>query len=278
MSSIFARGHRICRSTRFRPPQIHATSRRHLQLDIMPGTQLHAYELSSQILTFHPQSIVSPESSTSLEAFQEPLLELPPSRLVRFNALIEFVQGGLGAKSKRAVPSRGIRSTSWNKLFMFAETAGQLEKVAEMFPKWRDMQRSFSIKASELFVRAYNSLLSQPNIIKVMSRSLRRTMLPPTSPPRLFQPPQIRLPSLLPTRCSSTPALPAPLPTPPKNDNSIRPFQSQQPPPSNLLPPRMRDARLCVLPRPHPFQGPTRERISRRSVARTARLVCRYPG
>jgi hypothetical protein len=36
----------------------------------------------------------------------------------------------------------------------------------------------------------------------------------------------------------------------------------------------MRDARLCVLPRPHPFQGPTREGISRLSVARTARLVC----
>jgi hypothetical protein len=39
---------------------------------------------------------------------------------------------------------------------MLAETATQLEVVAEMFPKWREMQRSFSAKDSELFVRAYH--------------------------------------------------------------------------------------------------------------------------
>jgi hypothetical protein len=38
-------------------------------------------------------------------------------------------------------------------MFLMARTAEDLEQVAEMFPKWREMQRTFKSKVTELFVR-----------------------------------------------------------------------------------------------------------------------------
>lgn len=93
------------------------------------------------------------------------------TRLERFTELYEFVQGGIGAK--RAFPSRGIRSTSWKNLIQLSTTAAQLEKVAEMFPKWREMQRSFDEQDSELFIRAYSTHPTLTLLTKDC-RSLRR--------------------------------------------------------------------------------------------------------
>jgi hypothetical protein len=82
-------------------------------------------------------------------------LSFPDTRFHEFFDLYEFVKGGVG--SKRPVPSRGIRNTSWKNLFQLAKSAEQLEKVVELFPRWREMQRSFDMKDSEIFVRAYLS-------------------------------------------------------------------------------------------------------------------------
>jgi hypothetical protein len=45
-----------------------------------------------------------------------------------------------------------------SQMSMLARTSEQLEQVAEMFPKWREMQRSFRTTDSELFVRTCHAL------------------------------------------------------------------------------------------------------------------------
>jgi hypothetical protein len=116
-----------------------------------------------------PQDVLTTTTTTTSlpAAFQdiEPLLDFPPpqrtdklTRSERFDALFEFVEGGLGLPYKRAVPSRGIRNAFWNRLFTLAETQEHLERVVELFPKWREMDRSFRPRHAEMFVRAYNYL------------------------------------------------------------------------------------------------------------------------
>lgn len=96
------------------------------------------------------------EDSTSLDIIDlnvKAATAPPYRRFLDFPDFYEFVKGGVG--SKRAVPSRGIRNSSWKILFQLAKTAEQLEQVVELLPKWREMQRSFDMKDSEIFVRAY---------------------------------------------------------------------------------------------------------------------------
>src|ERR1700734_2834185 len=107
MSSIFARGHRICRSTMPRLPQTNITSRRHLQLNVVPAST----QTQASIVEAQPPSL-----PTATE-----------KRLKRFETLYEFVQGEI--VSTRAGPSRGIRSTSWNRLLSLVQTPLQLEMI-----------------------------------------------------------------------------------------------------------------------------------------------------
>jgi len=88
----------------------------------------------------------------------EPVLELPSDTkpLDRFNELFEFVKGGIG--SKRAVPSRGIRKTSWTRLFMLAQTPLQLEMVTDILPRWRERERTFRNIDAEVFARRCEDL------------------------------------------------------------------------------------------------------------------------
>ncbi|KIM86930.1 hypothetical protein PILCRDRAFT_815384 [Piloderma croceum F 1598] len=142
MSSVFARsGHQTCLSTRLRLPQVNVISKRHIQLKIVPVTPTQ-----------------SPKSPAPFRERTPRVPAVPPKPPQDFNSLIEFVQGGIGSSSKRAVPSRGIRSASWSQMFLLVRTAEELEQVAEMFPKWREMQRSFRATDSELFVRRCEEL------------------------------------------------------------------------------------------------------------------------
>lgn len=101
------------------------------------------------------------DSATSLQSENSDLDEVPaikapkdPNfRFKHFPDVYEFVKGGVG--SKRAVPSRGIRNSSWKILFQLAKTPKELEQVVELLPKWREMHRSFDMKDSEIFTRAY---------------------------------------------------------------------------------------------------------------------------
>lgn len=132
MSSVFARGHRICRSTRLRKvPPINPVCRRHL---VVPVQSQWPYPHSS------PFSFDT--SSKTQNEFQK---------------VYEFVQGGLGPKP--AVPLRYLGNTVWNRLFMLSKTPEQLESVMEMsVPGWRDMRRAFRTVDAEVFARRCEDL------------------------------------------------------------------------------------------------------------------------
>lgn len=83
----------------------------------------------------------------------------PEARLERFNQIVEFVTPRLGRKP--AVKTPGIRKSAWVHLVGLATTEEQLEKVADMFPGWKDLGNEFDPRFSELFVRKYLSTSSQ---------------------------------------------------------------------------------------------------------------------
>lgn len=54
MSIVFSRGHRICRSTRFRLPLSNIPNRRHLQLDLVPGNSIQVCIFHFVVSNFFP--------------------------------------------------------------------------------------------------------------------------------------------------------------------------------------------------------------------------------
>lgn len=61
-------------------------------------------------------------------------------RNARFDQLYNFARACLVTKSET---KRQVRSSIWNHLFQLASTPEHLDRVAELFPAWRDAQRSF---------------------------------------------------------------------------------------------------------------------------------------
>lgn len=99
-----------------------------------------------------------PQSSTSTSGSGGKLS--PEERLARFNTLYEFLSDRIGQNppAKARKEPEQVRKTAWQHLFGLATTPEQLERVAELFPKWRDSRQVFTPKMAEAFVRESDSL------------------------------------------------------------------------------------------------------------------------
>ena len=78
----------------------------------------------------------------------------PDVRLERFNRIAEFVAPRLGRKP--AVKKPEVRNSAWVHLVGLSTTEEQLEKVANMFPGWKESGHQFDPQFSELFVRKFS--------------------------------------------------------------------------------------------------------------------------
>ena len=75
----------------------------------------------------------------------------PAERTIRFNELYDFVSGRIGLKPVAKTPEQ-VRDSAWGHLFDLATTRAQLERVAELFPRWRDSRREFGEQTVKNFV------------------------------------------------------------------------------------------------------------------------------
>ena len=75
----------------------------------------------------------------------------PAERTIRFNELFEFVSSRIGLKPVAKTPEQ-VRNSAWGHLFDLATTRAQLERVAELFPRWRDSRRVFNEQTAKNFV------------------------------------------------------------------------------------------------------------------------------
>jgi len=75
----------------------------------------------------------------------------PVERTARFNELFGFVSGRIGLKPTAMTPEQ-VRDSAWGHLFDLATTRTQLERVAELFPQWRDSRRVFKEQTVKNFI------------------------------------------------------------------------------------------------------------------------------
>jgi hypothetical protein len=66
----------------------------------------------------------------------------PEERNERFEALLKHVGDRIGAQPA-VKDALQIRKTAWSRLLELATTQEQLERVVELMPRWRQMQRDF---------------------------------------------------------------------------------------------------------------------------------------
>ncbi|PIL35241.1 hypothetical protein GSI_03031 [Ganoderma sinense ZZ0214-1] len=87
-------------------------------------------------------------------------------RNARFNHIYGFARACLVTKSES---KRQVRSSVWNHLFQLASTPEQLDRVAELFPSWRDAQRPFRPSTVVAFALRCNALRCPGLAVKVFS-------------------------------------------------------------------------------------------------------------
>ena len=75
----------------------------------------------------------------------------PSERTTRFNELFEFVSSKIGLKPTAKTPEQ-VRNSAWGHLFDLGTTRAQLERVAELFPRWRDSRREFNEQTVKNFI------------------------------------------------------------------------------------------------------------------------------
>ena len=75
----------------------------------------------------------------------------PVERTTRFDELFEFVSSRIGLKPTATTPEQ-VRNSAWGHLFDLATTRAQLERVAELFPRWRDSRRAFNEQTVKNFI------------------------------------------------------------------------------------------------------------------------------
>ena len=75
----------------------------------------------------------------------------PVERTTRFNELSEFVSSRIGLKPTAKTPEQ-VRNSAWGHLFDLATTRAQLERAAELFPRWRDSRREFNEQTVKNFI------------------------------------------------------------------------------------------------------------------------------
>ncbi|KAI0823292.1 hypothetical protein BC628DRAFT_1385710 [Trametes gibbosa] len=85
-------------------------------------------------------------------------------RDARFEEVYQFANSCIAEKSE---PARQVRSSAWLHLFSLATTPDQLERVAGLFPKWRDARRTFLPTTGEQFARRCAELRCPQLALKV---------------------------------------------------------------------------------------------------------------
>ena len=75
----------------------------------------------------------------------------PAERTIRFNELFEFVSSRIGLKPVAKTPEQ-VRDSAWGHLFDLVTTRAQLERVAGLFPRWRDSRREFNEQTVKNFI------------------------------------------------------------------------------------------------------------------------------
>ena len=83
----------------------------------------------------------------------------PLERTTRFNELFEFVSSRIGLKPTAKTPER-VRNSAWGHLFDLATTRAQLERVTELFPRWRDSRREFNEQTVKNFISEWFSFFA----------------------------------------------------------------------------------------------------------------------
>ncbi|KAI0684566.1 hypothetical protein BC835DRAFT_1389278, partial [Cytidiella melzeri] len=88
-----------------------------------------------------------------------------------FEELYQFLSDRIGlhppAKARR--DPRQVRKTAWQHLFGLATTEEHLERVTELFPKWRDARQQFTPNIAEAFVGRCEELRCPTLALKVFS-------------------------------------------------------------------------------------------------------------
>ncbi|KAI0077608.1 hypothetical protein K474DRAFT_1661542 [Panus rudis PR-1116 ss-1] len=116
---------------------------------------------------FSDDAPVEKNASESSNAPTRPRLS-PEERSRRFNRLLKYVGDRIGQKPA-VRDALQVRKTEWQHLFGLATTKEQLERVAELFPKWRDSRREFTPRICEAFVRRCEELHCPQLALKVFS-------------------------------------------------------------------------------------------------------------
>ena len=75
----------------------------------------------------------------------------PAKRAARFDELFEFLSCRVGLKPIAKTPEQ-VRNSAWGRLFDLATTRAQLERLAELFPRWRDSRREFGEQTAKNFI------------------------------------------------------------------------------------------------------------------------------
>jgi hypothetical protein len=83
----------------------------------------------------------------------------PAERITRFNELFEFVSSRIGLKPTAKTPEQ-VRNSAWGHLFDLATTRAQLERVVELFPRWRDSRRTFNDQTVENFISERSEIVT----------------------------------------------------------------------------------------------------------------------
>ena len=85
----------------------------------------------------------------------------PEARNDRYNKLLDFVKPRLGRKPEIKLPQ--VRNSAWTNLVDLATTEDQLRELAQLFPAWNALGRTFDSHFSELFIREYVVLHYMPS-------------------------------------------------------------------------------------------------------------------
>ena len=94
------------------------------------------------------------------------------SREQQLHKLVQFVTERTGRK--RVNPAGQVRQSAWLRLFQLASKSEHLERVAELFPRWRDSGKTFKPVHAEMFARTLPRYVFPPFDKLCISASIGR--------------------------------------------------------------------------------------------------------
>ncbi|KAI0088765.1 hypothetical protein BDY19DRAFT_993604 [Irpex rosettiformis] len=182
-----ARAHRTCTAGRYVPNHLQASqsvvARRNIHQTSVVSKKKKtssaietAFEEEEDFATSEGDDLFS-NTTTQASAKTPNSADKPKGRLsveeraVRFDNLYQFLSDriGLNPPAKARKDPRQVRKTAWQQLFSLAATSEQLERVTELFPKWRDARQQFTPEIAEAFVRRCEELRCPTLALKVFS-------------------------------------------------------------------------------------------------------------